>query len=198
MSGVCSGHDVKASTIRPPAAAAAGAEKGLPTLIAVVGHPDLAPWTLMLLEEELRERLSRCAEVGREGLVRVGQGLPLAFARAAKKAGLALVTVVPTLNQVPALLRERDRDRRAAGELLLLSAQVRLLDYDPADPDACLRADKRLLRACARVLAIWDGTASDSRDTTAHLVAYARRLGIDVEVLWPDGAERVPAAGENP
>lgn len=171
-------------------------EKGLPRLIAVVGHADLAPWTLALLEEELRARLAQCAEAGRTGLVRIGRGLPVAFGRAAKQAGLALVTVVPTLNRVPALLRERDR--LAAGELLLLSEQVRLVEYDPADRDACIRADERLLRACARVLAIWDGTASNGHDTTAHLVAYARSHGIDVDVLWPDGAERMPELGEEP
>jgi hypothetical protein len=171
-------------------------ERGLPRLIGVVGHADLAPWTLALLEEELRARLARCAEAGRTGLVRVGQGLPVAFGRAAQQAGLALVAVVPTLNRVPALLRERDR--LAAGELLLLSEQVRLVEYDPADRDACVRADERLLRACARVVAIWDGTASNGHDTTAHLVAYARSHGIDVEVLWPVGAERVPGLGEEP
>jgi len=100
---------------------------------------------------------------------------------------------VPTLNRVPALLR--GPDRLAAGELLLLSEQVRLVEYDPADRDACVRTDERLLRACARVVAIWDGTASNSHDTTAHLVAYARSHGIDVEVLWPDGAERVSGLG---
>nr|WP_307818544.1 DUF834 domain-containing protein [Streptomyces sp. MBT62] len=165
-------------------------------MIAVVGHADLAPWTLALLEDELRARLARCAEAGRTGLVRVGQGLPVAFGRAAQQAGLALVAVVPTLNQVPALLRERDR--RAAGELLLLSQQVRLVEYDPADPDACVRADERLLRACARVVAVWDGTTSNGCDSTAHLVAYARSRGIDVEVVWPDGAERLPALGGQP
>ncbi|MFD7817524.1 DUF834 domain-containing protein [Streptomyces sp. NPDC059785] len=157
-------------------------------MIAVVGHADLAPRTLALLEDELRARLARWARTGRTGLVRVGQGLPVAFGRAAQRTGLALVAVVPTLNQVPALLRERDQ--QAAGELLLLSQQVRLLEYDPADRDACVRTDERLLRSCAHVLAIWDGTASDGRDATAHLVAYARSHGVDVEVVWPDGAER--------
>lgn len=179
---------------QPTFVTAGSGEKGLPKLITVVGHPDLAPGTLRLLEEELREWLARCAEAGRTGMVRVGQGLPVAFGRAAKQAGLALVTVVPTLNRVPALLRERDR--LAAGELLLLSQQVRLLEYDPVDQDACVRADERLLRACARVVAIWDGTATSGHDTTAHLVAYARRRGIHVEVLWPDGAERMPGPGE--
>ncbi len=142
----------------------------------------------------MRARLARCADAGGTGLVRVGQGLPVAFGRAARQAGLALVTVLPTLNRVPALLRERDRP--AAGELLLLSRQVRLLEYDPADRDACVRADERLLRACARVVAVWDGSSSNGRDATAHLVAYARSHGMDVEVLWPEGAERVPEPGE--
>lgn len=156
--------------------------------------PTLAPCTLALLEEEMRARLARCAGAGGTGLVRVGQGLPVAFGRAARQAGLALVTMLPTLNRVPALLRERDRP--AAGELLLLSRQVRLLEYDPADRDACVRADERLLRACARVVAVWDGSSSNGRDATAHLVAYARSHGMDVEVLWPEGAEHVPEPGE--
>ncbi|MCH5674847.1 hypothetical protein [Streptomyces gilvus] len=48
-----------------------------------------------------------------------------------------------------------------------------------------------LLRSCARLPAVWDGSPSDSRDATAHLVAFARDSGMDVEVLWPEGAGRV-------
>jgi hypothetical protein len=123
-------------------------------VIAVAGHGDLAPWTLALLEEDLRARLDRFTEAGWTGLVRAGQGLPLVFGRAARKAGLALVTVLPGTDRVPDPLREGER--RAAGELLMLSGQVRLLEYDPANRDACVRAE-RLLGACVRVLAVWDG-----------------------------------------
>ncbi|QOV34033.1 hypothetical protein IM697_28170 [Streptomyces ferrugineus] len=163
-------------------------------MIAVVGHPDLTAQTLALLEEELRSRLADFARAGRAGVVRAGRGLPVAFARAARKAGLALVTVLPSHNSVPAQLTEPDR--RAAGELLLLSEQVRLLEFDPADRGACVSADEELLRACARVLAVWDGSPSNGRDATAHLVAYARSHGVAVEVLWPRGAEHRTARGE--
>ena len=156
-------------------------------MIAVVGHPDLTAPTLALLEEELRSRLADFARAGRAGLVRAGQGIPLAFGRAARTAGLTLVTVLPSHNGVPAHLAEPDR--RATGELLLLSQQVRLLEYDPGSRGSCVTADESLLRSCARVLAIWDGSPSTSRDATAHLVAFARSHGVDVEVLWPHGAE---------
>ncbi|MFF4864593.1 hypothetical protein ACWCRF_19370 [Streptomyces sp. NPDC002405] len=156
-------------------------------MIAVVGHADLSASTLAVLEEELRSRLAAFAQAGTSGLVRAGKGLPVAFGRAARKAGLALVTVLPSCNGVPAHVAEPDR--KAAGELLLLSQQVRMVEYDPGDRSSCVTADEGLLRSCARVLAVWDGSPSSGRDATAHLVAYARSHGVDVEVLWPHGAE---------
>ncbi|MFE0382504.1 hypothetical protein ACFW1F_00230 [Streptomyces bungoensis] len=179
-------------------------------MIAVVGHPDLTAPTLALLEEELRPRLADLARAGRAGLVRAGEGVPVAFGRAARRAGLSLVTVLPARYGVPAPLAEPDR--KAAGELLLLSQQVRLVEYDPGDRASCIAAEEALVRSCARLLAVWDGSPSNGRDATAHLVAYARSHGVDVEVLWPDGAEhgaarreavpagavRTPAAGPRP
>ncbi|HEY8983122.1 MAG TPA: hypothetical protein VIU15_26525 [Streptomyces sp.] len=163
-------------------------------MIAVVGHPDLTASTLALLEEELCSRLSGFARAGRAGLVRGGKGVPLAFGRAARRAGLALVTVLPSCDGLPGRLAEPDRE--AAGELVLLSRHVRLVEYDPDDRASCITVDEDLLRSCARVLAVWDGSPSSGRDTTAHFVAYARSHGLDVEVLWPHGAEHEAACQE--
>jgi hypothetical protein len=158
-------------------------------VIAVVGHPDLTAPTLAMLEEELGRRLVGFARAGRAGLVRAGRGLPVVVGRAARAAGLPLVTVLPSRSGVPAVL-ETD-DLKAAGELLVLSEQVRLLEYDPADRGACVGADESVLRACDRLLAVWDGSPSNGRDATAHLVAYARSSGVDVDVFWPAGARRM-------
>lgn len=160
-------------------------------MIAVIGHGDLTAPTLALLETRLRSRFGDFATAGREALVRIGQGLPLAVGRAARTAGLALVTVLPSKQGLPALLREADG--KAAGELLMLSQHVRLLGYDPASRDSCVTADESLLQTCARVLAIWDGSPSTDHDTTAHLVGFARARGIPVDVLWPKGAKRLSA-----
>ncbi|MFJ9709410.1 hypothetical protein [Streptomyces sp. NPDC101234] len=138
--------------------------------------------------------LAEFARTGKAGLVRAGQALPVAFGRAARAAGLALVTVPPSRNGVPDVLESSDC--RAAGELLLLSEQVRLLEYDPSDRGSCLGADESLLRSCARLLAVWDGSPTHGRDATAHLVAFARSSGIAVEVPWPDGAGRMTPGEE--
>lgn len=162
-------------------------------MIAVVGHPDLTASTLAMLEEELHSRLAGFAQAGKAGLVRAGNGLPLVFGRAARRAGIALVTVLPSWNGVPAQLREPDR--KAAGELVMLSQQVRMLEFDPGSRSSCVSADESLLRSCARVLAVWDGSPSNGRDVTAHLVAFARSHGVAVEVFWPQGAAHATVCG---
>ncbi len=156
-------------------------------VIAVIGHRDLGNRTLELVEAELRARLDRLAESA-AALVRAGAGLPLVFGRAAREAGRKLTVLLPAQGVVPAVLPERDRS--AAGELLVLAEHVRLLPFDPADRNACVGADERLVATCRTVLAVWDGSPSDGRDATAHLVAFARARGIRVEVVWPDGSVR--------
>lgn len=161
-------------------------------MIVAVGHTDLTPRTLKLVEAELRAVLERLAERA-PGVVRAGAGVPVAFGRAVRAAGRELVVVIPTQGMVPALLPQRDRV--ATGELLVLARQVRLLAYDPADRDACVGEDERMVAGCRQVVAVWDGSPSNGRDVTAHLVAYARAHGVPVEVVWPEGAAREALPG---
>ncbi|MDT6984660.1 hypothetical protein ACFSUJ_23290 [Streptomyces lusitanus] len=155
--------------------------------IAVVGHHDLTDVSLRRVEKAVRTRLARRPERARI-MVRAAAGTSLASGRAARASGRPLAVVIPTSIGVPAL--PPPRDRSATGELLTLADQVRLLDYDPTDRDACVGADERLVAASSLLLAVWDGSPSDGRDATAHLVTYARARGIEVEVLWPEGAAR--------
>lgn len=156
--------------------------------VTVVGHADLTPDTLRLVESALHRRLERLARG--PAVVRSGAGSALAFGRAARAAGRRLVVAIPTRDGVPAVpLRP---DRLATGELLTLADRVRLLEYDPTDRDACVRADERMVADGSLLLAVWDGSPSDGRDATAHLVAYARARGVPVDVVWPEGAVREP------
>ncbi|GAA3367996.1 hypothetical protein GCM10020367_64300 [Streptomyces sannanensis] len=159
-------------------------------MIAAVGHADLTLDTLELVERELATLLDRVAERA-TGLVRAGAGLPVVFGRAVRAAGRQLVVLLPTQQSVPAMLPGRDRP--AAGELLVLAEQVRLLPYDPEDRHACVAADEKMITASRRLLAVWDGSPSNGRDATAHLVAFARARGIPVDVVWPAGARRTDA-----
>ncbi|SDD64452.1 hypothetical protein [Streptomyces prasinopilosus] len=177
-------HDNGAAGGQVPGRGAAGRE------ITAVGHADLSPRTLALVESAFLERLERLERHVGPGpvTVRCGAGAPLAFGRAAGAAGRRLIVVVPTHDGVPAM--PPPRDRTAAGELLNLADQARLLPYEPDHRDSCVGADERMIAAGGLLLAAWDGSPSDGLDATAHLVAYARARGIPVEIVWPAGAER--------
>lgn len=156
-------------------------------MIAAVGHADLSPDTLELVEAELRAALER-PPARTSALARAGAGVPVAFGRAVRATGRELVVLTPTHGMVPALLPARDR--LAVRELVSLAQWVHLRAYDPADRDACVGADERMIAECRQLLAVWDGSPSNGRDATAHLVAYARAHGVPVEVIWPEGATR--------
>ncbi|MGW3115707.1 hypothetical protein ACWDBW_00915 [Streptomyces sp. NPDC001107] len=162
-------------------------------MIAAVGYAELTPDMLTVVEADLRAVLERLPE-GVPGLVRAGAGVPVAFARAVRASGRELIVVAPTQGMVPALLPRRDR--MAVGELLALAQQVRLLEFDPGDRDACIGADERMILGCRQVLAVWDGSPSNGRDATAHLVAYARARGIPLTAVPPPDAG--PGGGPGP
>lgn len=164
--------------------------------IVVVGHADLAPDAVPLVEAALRARLAGHPDRGGMATVRTGAGTPLASGRAARASGCPLAVVIPTRAGVPAM--PPPHDRMATGELLTLADQVRLVAYDPVDRASCIGTDERLVAAGGLLLAVWDGSPSDGRDATAHLVTYARARGVPVEIVWPEGAARQavrPAAG---
>ena len=75
-------------------------------------------------------------------------------------------------------------------------AQV-VLDVDgklevllPASNYRRTKVNEALVSSCDRLFAVWDGRTSMNKGSTASVVEYARSLGVPVEVVWPDGAER--------
>ncbi|MFD7630460.1 hypothetical protein ACFV7Q_31300 [Streptomyces sp. NPDC059851] len=152
-----------------------------------MGHADLPPDTLELVGAEVRARLERRAGNATVA-VRAGAGLPVVVGRAVRTSGRRLAVLLAAEGAAPAPLPQRDR--AAAGELLALADRAALLEFDPDDRAACIGADEEMIRTSRRLLAVWDGSPSDGRDATAHLVAYARARGVPVEVMWPEGASR--------
>ena len=157
-------------------------------VIGIAGHADLDADTEVLLEAALRKMLEPLAWPGISGLVRARAGAVVVFGRVVRDLGGELTVVLPSLQGVPAPLSVPDRE--AAGQLLVLATEVRLLDYDPADHGSCVTADEELIRGCERLIGVWDGSPSTSRDATAHLIAFARGCGLPVDVVWPAGATR--------
>lgn len=158
-------------------------------MFGVIGHADLTADSWGLVEETLPAVLKRMEPHGLMGVVRAAAGLPLVFGRAIHRAGGSLVVVVPTAGAVPAALP--GQDRVATGQLLMLAEHTRLVEFDPRDPVACAAVDERIIDSCRGVVAVWDGSRADHWLDVAHLLTYAHRRKVLVEVLWPAGARRL-------
>ncbi|MFG2648500.1 hypothetical protein [Streptomyces sp. NPDC048436] len=164
--------------------------------IAVTGHMDLTEASVPLVRRALREALTPYRREGITGLSCVAGGADSLFAEAVLALGGRLVAVIPSRDY-----RER---RVGAGHaetfdrLVEAADEVIVLDHAGAGADgqAYEDANRVLLRRADRLFAVWDGRSSTAPPGgTAAAVADARRAGLPVDVVWPDGAKRENAGG---
>jgi len=156
--------------------------------IAISGHRGLSPEVSRLVDEGIRRELALFAEAGSlVGVTCLADGADQVFARAILDAGGALEVVVPA---------ERYRDglpddaRTAFDELLAAADAVHRLDHVEPTLTALMDASVEMLKRAGRLLAVWDGLPARGYGGTADVVALARKLGLPVTVIWPEGATR--------
>ncbi|MFJ8478258.1 hypothetical protein [Kitasatospora sp. NPDC094011] len=74
--------------------------------------------------------------------------------------------------------------------LLASAAAVHRTGHVESDEAAHMAGSEILVQRVDKLLAVWDGLPARGYGGTADVVAYARRRGVPVEVLWPRGARR--------
>jgi hypothetical protein len=158
------------------------------TRIAISGHRGLSPEVSRLVDQGIRRELVPFAAVGSlVGVTCLADGADQVFARAILDAGGALEVVVPAE-------RYRDglpQDTHAVFDELLAAADVvHRLDHVEPTLTALMDASVEMLKRAERLFAVWDGLPARGYGGTADVVALARKLGLPVAVIWPDGATR--------
>jgi hypothetical protein len=81
-------------------------------------------------------------------------------------------------------------DREGFERLLALAETQEVLPFNAPSEQAFYAAGRRVVDLCARLVAVWDGQPSRGLGGTADVVAYARHIGRDVQVIWPAGLVR--------
>jgi hypothetical protein len=74
--------------------------------------------------------------------------------------------------------------------LLARAADVHETGLAVSDSQAHMAGSEILVGLVDELLAVWDGRPARGLGGTADVVAYARRQGVPVRVLWPEGARR--------
>ncbi|WP_371493839.1 hypothetical protein OG871_02185 [Kitasatospora sp. NBC_00374] len=159
------------------------------TTLAVTGHMDLTEGSVPLIRAALRGVLQQYTHDGVTGLSCIARGADTLFAEELLAVGGRLVVIVPS----------RDYRRTVVGpdhapvfdRLLEAAAEVVTLPHETADRDAYEAANLALIHGADRLVAVWDGRPPTGKGGgTADAVAAARAAGLDVDVVWPDGAAR--------
>ncbi|RJL24021.1 hypothetical protein [Bailinhaonella thermotolerans] len=158
------------------------------TRIGITGHSNLTDETNHLVYGALREAVAPYAEGGLVGISCLARGADQVFARVVLDLGGRLEVILPA----PDYREEKVKpgNRKAFDELLIRAASVRYMPFLTSGREAYMAASEALLGSVDRLLAVWDGGPSGGFGGTADVVEQARRLGLPVEVIWPQGAER--------
>lgn len=159
------------------------------TTLAVTGHMDLTPESVLLVRAALDKLLTGHAGDDLVGVSCIAAGSDSLFAEAVLAAGGRLVVVIPSQDY-------RDRKVKPAhaeqfDRLLAAAAEVVVMDHETANRAAYETANRALLERAERLVAVWNGEPPTGKGGgSADTVLEARAAGIPVDVVWPDGAAR--------
>jgi hypothetical protein len=155
--------------------------------LAITGHRELPERTARLIDVALRAEIAERDGSELVGISSIADGADSLFAQAILDAGGKLVVVVPARQYRDGLPQ---RHHGVYDALLVQASEVIELDRVESDADAHMSASLRVLDRADELIAVWDGQPARGYGGTADVVAAARRRGLPVTVLWPEGAER--------
>jgi hypothetical protein len=156
-------------------------------MVGMTGHQGLPPPTVELVRTELRTTLERYRS-GLVGVTMLGPGADQLFARVVLELGGALYVVVPARKYRDGLADEDAR--RGYDELIACRTYLERLEYVESTEEAHMAGGRAVVDNSEVLVAVWDGQPARGHGGTADVVAYARERGVQVEVIWPEGATR--------
>lgn len=158
------------------------------TKLAISGHRELPAETAELVAAVLRAEVDNHVGADLVGISCLADGADSLFARAVLDAGGSLVAVVPAKKYRDGFPGSHHATYDA---LLSQASRVVELDHVESDSEAYMDASLRMLDEADELIAVWDGQPARGYGGTADVVTAARKRGLSVVVVWPDGAVRV-------
>ena len=161
---------------------------GFEYLVGVTGHQNLTPLSRPLISEAIQGHL-RGFPATVVGLTSLAGGADQVFADAILAEGGRLVVVLPSRGYESSFQSQDDLD--GFKRLMASGVSVVQMPFDAPSESAYLATGKEIVNRVDHLLAIWDGQPAKGKGGTADIVDYARELGKQVTIIWPDGAYRI-------
>jgi hypothetical protein len=155
--------------------------------IAVSGHRQLPADTERLVDHAIREFLATMQADQLTGVSCLADGADQIFAQAVVDMGGQLEVIIPAARYRDGLPPTAHASYDA---LIARSAKIDHTGLVESTSEAHMKASQAMLARTDQLVAVWDGKPARGYGGTADVVAEARHLGLDVIVIWPEGAHR--------
>ncbi|QHF96854.1 hypothetical protein DEH18_26775 [Streptomyces sp. NHF165] len=155
--------------------------------MGITGHRGLSAQVERAVRDALDDELRKYDPAELLGVSCIADGPDAWFAEAVLDSGGRIEVVVPAEQYRDGL---PDSHHSTYDELLAGAAEVHHTGMRESTSQAHMAGSEILVGLVDRLVAVWDGKEARGYGGTADVVAYARRTGVPVDVLWPDGATR--------
>ncbi|MFG2995527.1 hypothetical protein [Streptomyces sp. NPDC048340] len=155
--------------------------------IGVTGHRSIPDEVHGHVVEGLRAVLEG-HEGPLEALSSLADGADQLFAAIALEHGADLTVVIPSEDYEDAF-EGAEALARYLGLKGRATQEVRMA-FDRSTDEAYYAAGTYIADSCDRLVAVWDGQPARGHGGTGEIVAYARRIGKPVTVIWREGVTR--------
>ncbi|TQF07424.1 hypothetical protein E6W39_18025 [Kitasatospora acidiphila] len=155
--------------------------------MGITGHRGLSAYVERQVRQLLHEALRNEDPAELTGVSCIADGPDAWFAEAVLRCGGRLEVVIPAEEYREGL---PEWHHPTYDELLRRAAEVHRTGMVASDEAAHMTGSEILVGLSDRLLAVWDGLPPRGYGGTADVVAYAERVGVPVQVLWPCGATR--------
>jgi hypothetical protein len=150
---------------------------------------DLTPTSTELVRAALTESLTPQTQQGLTGVSCIAAGADSIFAEVVLDLGGDLEVILPASDY-----RQRKVKQEHAvlfDALIGRAAQVRVMPYEESSRAAYEAANEVLLGSVDLLMAVWDGRSPVDQGGTAAVVESARSKNLQVQIIWPAGAQRL-------
>lgn len=153
--------------------------------IGFSGHQDLPREAAILLQQRLQSLFFEAKAI--VGICSLAEGGDQLFARTVLDREGELEVVVPSRGYETTF---DERSRVEYERLLRQATKTTTLEFSSPSEAAYMAAGKYIVEHCDVLVAAWDGKSARGLGGTADVVKYAKNLGLNVIVIWPEGIER--------
>ncbi|MGX1852069.1 hypothetical protein [Streptomyces sp. NPDC055299] len=155
--------------------------------IGITGHRGLSDAVEKLVRTSLHAEVQKYEPTELCGVSCIADGPDTWFAESVLAVGGRIEVVIPADQYRESLPSSHHAPYDA---LLRQAVEVHHTGLGESTSQAHMTGSELLVGLVDRLIAVWDGEASRGCGGTGDVVAYARRTGVPVDVLWPDGATR--------